>query len=148
MEFFSIDHLGRKWEIKQLCYIQEDNPNRIYLSMRACKQLGIIDNTFSSFGTSSVSSVESLSVHRKITCDCPKRSKPPPLPSIPYPAKEENRDKLEKWLINYYAASTFNVCEHQLLPLMPGPPLQLKIQSGAKPTATHIPGHGKEENRY
>ena len=74
------------------------------------------------------------------TCDCPRRQ-PPPLPpkELPFPAVEDNREKLEQWLLSYYKASTFNTCHHQ--PLLPkeGPPLRLMIDPDAKPVACHTP---------
>ena len=66
--------------------------------------------------------------------------KPPPIPEkLPYPATEENREKLEKWLLEYYKGSTFNVCEHQPLPLMSGPPLEIHVDPEAEPQAVHTP---------
>ncbi len=50
------------------------------------------------------------------TCDCPQHQLPPPLPStLPFPAKKENRAKLERYLLERYKSSTFNTCEHQPL---------------------------------
>ena len=58
---------------------------------------------------------------------------------MPYPPAEENVEKLEKWLLNYYKSSTFNVCEHQPLPMMSGPPMRLNINPEATPFAVHKP---------
>ena len=70
----------------------------------------------------------------------PGKEKPPPIPtSLPYPATETNRDKLQQYLLNHYSSSTFNVCEHQTLPLMEGPPMRLMIDPEATPTAHHSP---------
>ena len=56
------------------------------------------------------------------TCSCPRRTKPPPAPSsLPFPATPENRVKLQEYILKHYAASTFNTCEYQVLPLMDGP---------------------------
>ena len=56
---------------------------------------------------------------------------------------------MEKFILNYYRSSTFNVCEHQELPMMSGPPHELHIDQNVKPTAIHnpmpIPLHWKEE---
>ena len=64
---------------------------------------------------------------------------PPPPPALPYPATEDNREKLQQFLLNHYRASTFNVCEHQSLPLMEGPPMRLMIDSNATQTAHYSP---------
>ena len=80
-------------------------------------------------------------------CNCPKRTKPPPLPTtLPYPATTANRERLQQHLLNYYASSTFNICEHQPLPLMP---MRLMVDPLATPTAHHspipVPLHWQEE---
>ena len=74
----------------------------------------------------------------KRTCGCPTRSLPPtgPIP-LPVPATEENRGALEQHLRSIFKASTFNVCTHQPLPMMAGPPLRLNIDPGAKPVTVH-----------
>ena len=73
-------------------------------------------------------------------CRCPQRTKPPPLPnSLPYPATEVNRGKLQQYLLDYYHSNTFNMCERQTLPLMDGPPMRLMIDPHATPTAHHSP---------
>ena len=73
-------------------------------------------------------------------CNCPRRRPPPPPPSqLPFPATEENREKLQQYLIDYYKSSTFNTCEHQPLPLMEGPPLKLMVNPDAEPVAHHSP---------
>ena len=59
--------------------------------------------------------------------------------SLPFPAREANREKLQQYLLDYYASSTFNTCEHQILPLMDGPPMRLMINPDAIPTAHHSP---------
>ena len=74
------------------------------------------------------------------TCQCPTRAPPPPRPtSLPLPATEANRGALEQHLRDLYAASSFNVCEHQPLPMMSGPPLSLNINPSATPKPCHTP---------
>ena len=65
----------------------------------------------------------------EVICTCPKRQLPPSIPkSLPYPAKKENREKLKGWILEHYASSVFNQCEHQPLPLMcESPPIKLHI---------------------
>ena len=56
---------------------------------------------------------------------------------------------LKEWILNYYGGSTFNVCEHQPLPMMKCEPLKLHINSDAKPVAVHkpavVPIHWREK---
>ena len=47
--------------------------------------------------------------------------------------------KLQEYILKHYAASTFNTCEHQVLPLMDGPPLRLMIDPTATPSVHHSP---------
>ena len=83
-------------------------------------------------------------------CGCPRREKPPPVPTKhPFAAQGENRSKLQEYLLDYYSSSTFNTCEHQLLPMMQGPPLILMVHPDAAPVAHHtpvpVPVHWQEE---
>lgn len=59
--------------------------------------------------------------------------------NLPFPATEENREKLEILLLKHFGCSTFNTCEHQLLPLMPDPPLKLMVDKDVTPHAIHTP---------
>ena len=57
-----------------------------------------------------------------VTCSCPRRQMEPPrfptkLPNGLSPA-EDNVEALKEWLLDYYSATTLNVCEQQPLPLM------------------------------
>ena len=72
-------------------------------------------------------------------CGCPYRKTAPPPPKLPFPATEENRQRLKDFLLSYYASSTFNVCPHQPLPLMHGPPLHFVMKPDAKPYAVYTP---------
>ena len=75
------------------------------------------------------------------TCKCPPRSLPPPFPTtMPYPPTEEHVSTLEKWILNYYESSTFNICENQPLDMkMTGPPVTLYHDTHATPKACHTP---------
>ena len=73
-------------------------------------------------------------------CSCSQRAPLPEMPtSLPFPGTEENRHRLERYLLDHYAASAFNVCEHQPLPMMSGPPLSLTIDPKAIPKPCHTP---------
>ena len=62
--------------------------------------------------------------------------------SLPPGLSASNKDlpALKQWLLDHYAASTFNTCEHQPLPLMKCEPLELHVDPEAKPIAVHKPG--------
>ena len=90
---------------------------------------------------------------RLASCGCLERSLPPERPDkMPFDAKPENSGRLQEWLLNYYAASTFNNCKHQKLPMMRGAePMRLLLKEGAEPVAVHkpatIPAHWQEAVR-
>ena len=73
-------------------------------------------------------------------CGCLLREQPPARPGvIPYEPIPENRERLEKWIINTYASSAFNACEHQVLPRMTGEPLTIHFKENYAPKAIHTP---------
>ena len=130
--------LGDIVETRQLTYVTNES-NRLFLSKGACIDLGMIDENFPS-----INEVKSNQPHTDTSdtpiCDSPKRSLPPPIPTeLPFSAISENREKLQQYLLDYYKLSTFNVCEHQPLPLMTGPPLRIMIDEDAEPIAVHTP---------
>jgi len=144
-----IQSQGSMNESKVLCYIQDDNPENFYLSRTVCEELNLINTSFPTPLTTSNNCVK-IERNEVIACTCPLRSKPPPMPEeLPYPPTEENREKLEQWLLKYYASSTFNTCEHQSLPMMDGPPLHIIVNKDATPHAVHtpipVPAHWQKE---
>ena len=45
------------------------------------------------------------------SCSCPQREVSPPRPSeLPFPCTPENNKRMKAWLLDRYAASTFNTC--------------------------------------
>ena len=132
---------GDERSTRQMVYVT-DSTDKLFLSREACVDLGIIPNTFPTVGeaeeTESADTVNTLLLQQE--CQCPRRTKPPPIPtSLPFPATEANREKLQQYLLDHYASSTFNTCEHQALPLMDSPPMRLMINPNATPTAYHSP---------
>ena len=130
---------------RQMVYIT-DHVSNLFLSRETCTDLGIIPTGFPTTLCSSTANQpaaitpDTPQPDTPRPCPCPRRSQPPPILSeLPYPATEDNRDKLEKFLLDRYKASTFNTCDHQPLPLMDGPPLRLMIDPNAVPTAHHSP---------
>ena len=135
---------GEEQTTRQMVYVT-DNTDKLFLSREACVDLGIVPNTFPAMneaqGTNPANAVSTTDTPLpQQECRCPKRTKPPPIPtSLPYPATEANREKLQQYLLDYYSSSTFNTCEHQTLPLMDSPPMRLMIDPHATPTAHHSP---------
>ena len=75
-----------------------------------------------------------------LLCGCPPRtSTPSPPTSMPHPATEDNREKLEEFIMDYYKGSAFNVCEHHPLPMIQDKPLSIIVNDKVKPTAIHKP---------
>ena len=143
---------------------------KLYLSLSTCTDLGLIQDDFPrGQSTASIQDKQAEGTTEPSLpaeppersqpekepatarpCHCPDRAPPPQRPTtLPYPATEENREKLEKYLLETYSSSTFNICEHQTLPMMSGPPLALHIDPTATPKPCHtpipIPIHWQEE---
>ena len=79
-------------------------------------------------------------------CTCPVRTPPPARPDkLPFPVTPENNAKMENWLLEEFASSTFNKCPRQHLPEMTGPPVEIHLKDGAVPykaqTAVSVPLH-------
>ncbi|CAB4041678.1 Hypothetical predicted protein, partial [Paramuricea clavata] len=146
---------GATLETRQITYVTSDS-ERLFLSREACVAFGMISETFPTVGEASPLTTLPLSdaspgntnttpkqtPQSALTapCNCPLRQKPPPRPTQPpFPANNANRAHLQQWFLDYYAASTFNTCEHQPLPLMHGPPMRLMVNPDATPVAHHTP---------
>ena len=74
-------------------------------------------------------------------CSCPRRTLPPStVPPLPCAPTEENLPIIKKHILKHFAASSFNTCQRQPLPMMSGSePLKLFIDPAAKPVAIHTP---------
>ena len=150
LRFSGVSPAGTIVTTRQLVYFSYA-AKRLFLSKNACTTLGLISSSFPTIGES-LAANDDTGPQSAITqgCHCPKRTPPPPPPqTLPYPATEENRGKLEQYLLDYYKTSTFNVCEHQILPMMTGPPMRLMISPDATPFVRHkpipIPVHWQED---
>lgn len=144
------DKSGNLIETRQITYVT-DNSDKLFISREACINLGMITDTFPTIGEATNKHTINDICDNDMTsddsdssmtpdCDCPRRQPPPPpLANLPFPATDVNRDKLEQFILDRYSSSTFNTCEHQPLPMMDGPPLQLMVDPDAKPVAVHTP---------
>lgn len=144
MRLSGTDPLGNNHSTRQIVYIT-DSSDRMFISREACIALNMITNKFPTVGETNCNETVNANYVKKQTmpdpeCNCPRRQLPPPMPSkLPLPATEENREKLERYLLDYYKSSTFNTCTHQPLPLMEGVPMSLIVDPHAKPVAHHTP---------
>lgn len=79
------------------------------------------------------------------SCTCSPRTMPKRPDKLPFPAIPENNAKMEKWIKDHFATSTFNTCSEHPLPKMAGPPVEIHLKEGAVPykaqTAVSIPIH-------
>ena len=150
LEFSGVNHTtGVACRTKQLAYVSSTIPYT-FLSREACVDMGLIHASFPSIG--SCHSTATLAASTTCTntgvsgpdeppCSCPLRQPPPTNPPVlPCDPTEENLPLLRQYILDRYAASSFNTCEHQPLPLMrDSPPLRLFVAKGAKPVAVHSP---------
>lgn len=148
------DAHGRTHSTRQMVYIT-DRIGPFYLSRAACTDLGIISDKFPSIGEAirfreEESAATSLHVPSEnqpsdpsddpiAPCGCLKRTAPPPFPQVPFPVTEGNQLHLQKLLLEHFKSSTFNICPHQPLPHMSGPPMKLMIDPNATPVAHQNP---------
>ena len=139
----ALDVSGNPRTTKQLIYVSS-KISKAFLCREALTELGSIPANFPAvpvrWPKDSLASAVDMEDAR---CSCPQRSpQPPELPThLPdgIPATNEHVPALKQWLLDYYAASTFNNCEHQHLPMMKCEPLQLHVDPNAKPVAVHKP---------
>ena len=129
---------GQLLETHQPTYMT-DCSSKIFLSRETCSELSMIPRHFPTISEVMLSNdATSGAVHIQqpnatallstpplndtgltAPCHCPKCQPPPSKPdTILFPPTEENREKLQAWFIDYYHSSTFNMCEHQPLPMM------------------------------
>ncbi|GFO13770.1 hypothetical protein PoB_004027500 [Plakobranchus ocellatus] len=84
---------------RQIVYFSHST-DKLFLSMEACRDLGIIPDTFPSIEsvmTDSSAMHNDTNNPNEDRCHCPPRQSPPPLPtSLSFPATEKNREKLER----------------------------------------------------
>ena len=158
----------------QLMYVSKA-VKHVYLSLDACVGLQVVPQNFPKIGScpptpakhlaainATISRIEAVPAqHTKCTntgviqpgteqCSCPNRALPPTSsPKLPCAATEENLPKLKQYILDRFAASAFNTCQRQPLPLMEGsPPLRLHVDPAAKPVAIHqaaqVPLHWRD----
>ena len=116
---------GRRLEAPVTVYVTDSN-HRFYLSKAALVQLGVIGSDFPKVraaiaAAAAESNATSHRPHSVAECGCPHRAPPPgPPTTLPFAPSAENTDRMKAWLLERYAASTFNTCPHQQLSVMTG----------------------------
>ena len=158
-----VDMMVGEETTKEMVYVCRGTKGCL-LSLDACVNLGIVPRTFPAPGGSGDRGEVGAGVvngggehghecgggtghsdrkpRRRAGCDCAcsDREQPPDPPEqLPCPAVPENREKLEQWIRDRYASSSFNVCECQPLPMMHGEPLTIRVREGTVPKASHSP---------
>ena len=149
------EHTGKVSRSTVRLFYVATNVTSTYLSLATLKALGVVEPSFPKFAalgrahgalaasTASLPPCTNSGVVMPTDqpCSCPKRELPSSTPaSLPCPPTEENLPKLKQWLLDRYASSTFNVCEHQPLPMMKSsPPLQFHVDPKVTPKAVHKP---------
>ena len=108
------DNEGEERSTRQMVYVT-NNIGKLFLSREACVDLGIIPKTFPTIGeteTNRIGQPRQYHGHPHTTTgmSVPQANKAsPPFPtSLPLPTIETNREKLQQYLLDHYASSTFN----------------------------------------
>ncbi len=130
---------------RQIVYIARE-ARCLILSETALKCLGVLPPEFPKVGMFLDPARVQVAVgtsHVRNKCGCLLRTEVPPMPdTIPFDPIAANLDKFENWFkYNYYASSAFNVCEHQEIPTISGPPLVIRHKNDEEPepVAIHSP---------
>ena len=143
---------GKNISCATMVYISKQ-ARGFYLSLEAMMDLLIISRDFPSVGEAdnqqevhapkqehTNAGITAPLSHADEVCSCPKRTGAPVMPTeLPFKCIPENNEKMEQWLLEYFAASTFNTCPHCPLPQMDGPPVEIHLKENAIPTAVHAP---------
>ena len=122
-----------------------DSTDRFYLSRTVLAHLAVLSTDFPKVGSAVAATTTDMA-----TCGCPQRANPPGRPArLPFEPVPENAQRMKSWLLERYAASTFNVCPHQPLSAMTGPSMALRVPLNLQPVATnrapHVAVHWQQE---
>ena len=105
----------------------------LYLSLGACKGLGLVPLDFALHTQLTLGVAYSEEALEDEVCQVPPRPT-----EVPFSPLEENVAKLEGWLLKHFSSTTFNTTRF-LLPVMAGPPHLIRLVPGAMPRACHTP---------
>ena len=119
-------------QCRAMVYVSADFQT-LFLSHGALSTLGVLSPSFPLLGehadaetqecTGELAAITNAHLMRTVTggcalpgdqnhsCTCPQRTAVPPPPrSLPFRCAPENNDRMETWLLEQYAFSTFNTC--------------------------------------
>ena len=137
----------RGHETKQILHVATELKS-LFLSKRCLSELGVISPTFPFPPEEQIRNVDG-SESDAAPCGCKVRTEAPDPPPLPLDPTEENIPALKEFIIHHYSSSTMNMCTHQTLPEITGPPLHYTLKDGVTPRAVHtpatIPVHWKEQ---
>ena len=130
----------------------------LVLSREVCEKLHMLSSNFPKEEARSVSCVGAeVSTGSSVvgkTCGCPARvpaPDPPAMVGLGVQMVDENRAELENIIREHYSDSVFNVCKHNVIPVMTGEPLRIVVDPSIKPHAVNkpvpIPIHWKDQVR-
>ena len=109
----------------QILYVARETRQLIY-SKTCLEQLQLGMALGDTLMKGDMCQVEGLGTGSKALCGCLTRSEEPAFQTVPEQLKDSRVEDMEQWIRNYYGASAFNVCEHQPLQKMTGPPLKIR----------------------
>ena len=145
---------GRRLETAATVYVT-DATNRFFLSRAALVQLGVVGPEFPKVGAAVVAAADRSDARTSLhdgaaECGCPLRAPTPGLPQrLPFLPSLANADRMKTWLLERYAASTFNTCPQQPLPVMTGTTMSIRVDPDVPPVVTrrppNVPVHWQEE---
>ena len=117
---------------RQMVHISR-NCQGLYLSELALADLNVVPQSFPHPPTSlAATSVDTACCKDGVDTPCITRTKTPDRPAkIPLAPTKENVPALEKWLLNAFSSSGFNMCTNQLLPGMTGEPMDIVMRDDA-----------------
>ena len=152
--FLEVQHPTQPSNSTVRMFYVASNVARTYLSLGTLKALGVVEESFPRIpamwevaaSNTSKSAIPTCTNSGVVTpgekpCSCPNRTLPPTdPPKLPCSPIEENLPILKQYLLDRYTSSSFNICEHQALPLLKNsPPLQLHVDPTVKPVSVHRP---------
>ena len=127
---------------RQMVHVSR-NCHGLYLSEKALMDLEIIPRTFPGPATSTAQTTKSVTpcCTEGTTTPCIKRTATPDRPSaIPFAPTPENVPALEKYLLDSFASSAFNMCTNQPLQGMRGAAMDIVFKAdGTKPRPVYTP---------